>query len=73
MAAIQSTPAIVFLSNPVAQAYIVEKDSKFLSDIHVADGVFTANGASMPLDAVVGDLVNMPLSMMAPRPAPTGQ
>ena len=62
-AAIEMTPAAMFMMHPVAQQYITSDGSKYSSNISVADLMLSVNGVQQSLEYYLGDELYEPLDL----------
>ena len=64
-AAIDLTPAAMFMMHPMAQQYIRNDSGKYTSNISVADLMLSINGEAQPLEMYLGQELYEPLDLSA--------
>ena len=64
-AAIDLTPAAMFMMHPMAQQYIRNDGDRYTSNISVADLMLTVNGDQTPLESYLGDKLYEPMDFSA--------
>jgi len=62
-AALEQTPAAMFLNDPSVGAYVQNDGEKYRSTIKVADLVVDINGEPLSLELMFGDMLAMPLDL----------
>lgn len=64
-AAIDMTPAAMFMMHPMAQQYIIASSDKYSSNIHVANLMLDINGNMQPIRQLLGDGLDEPVDFLS--------